>query len=99
MNQMTSLVNETDFLIKAFYKKPIISEFQLKKEIFLESLKSPTGKTKYKRYQEGTPLRYAGGKTLAVGLIVELLPDNLQQIVSMKLTNCFMKYMDLMRKK
>jgi DNA adenine methylase len=36
---------------------------------------------KYKRYT-GTPLRYAGGKTLAVGYIAELLPDKLECIVS-----------------
>jgi DNA adenine methylase len=29
-----------------------------------------------------SPLRYAGGKSLAVGLIVELLPDNIKKIVS-----------------
>lgn len=79
---MSLLVKEPDIQLKAFYEKPIISDFQLKKEAFLESLKSPTGKTKYKRYQGGTPLRYAGGKTLAVGLIVEQLPDNLKRIVS-----------------
>ena len=36
------------------------------KYIFLNKLKS-NGKTKYKRYL-GTPLRYAGGKSLATGL-------------------------------
>ena len=78
---MPTLVKEPVIQYKAFYDKPIISDFQLKKEAFLDSIKSPTGKTKYKRYT-GTPLRYAGGKTLAVGLIVELLPDNLKRIVS-----------------
>lgn len=48
---------------------------------FLRSLTSPSGKTKYKRYL-GSPLRYAGGKTLAVGLIVEHIPDNITRIVS-----------------
>ena len=40
-----------------------------------------SGKHKYKRYL-GSPLRYAGGKSLAVGFVVELLPDNLQRLVS-----------------
>ena len=29
-----------------------------------------------------SPLRYAGGKSLAVGFVVELLPDNLKRIIS-----------------
>ena len=57
------------------------NQFFYRKKIFLDKLKSPTGKTKYKRYN-GAPIRYAGGKSLAVGLIVELLPDNLDKIVS-----------------
>lgn len=48
---------------------------------FLESLKSPSGKLKYKRYP-CSPVRYAGGKSLAVGLILELIPDNVEKIVS-----------------
>lgn len=52
-----------------------------RKKILLSRLKSPSGKTKYKRYS-GTPLRYAGGKTLAVGLVIELLPDNIKKLVS-----------------
>jgi len=56
--------------------------FLLKKSQFLNSLKSPSGKQKYKRYLNGTPLRYAGGKTLAVGYIVEHLPNDLKRIVS-----------------
>ncbi len=50
-----------------------------KKQAFLELLKSPNGKT-YKRYM-GSPLRYAGGKSLAVGLILERLP-NVKRVVS-----------------
>jgi DNA adenine methylase len=52
-----------------------------RKKAFLEKLTSPTGKTAYKRYI-GSPLRYAGGKSLAVGFIVELIPDNTKRIVS-----------------
>lgn len=55
--------------------------FPERKRLFLDSLKSPTGKTKYKRYIR-SPLRYAGGKSLAVGLIVELIPDTVRRIVS-----------------
>lgn len=64
-----------------FPETEIQSEFQLLKEIFLRKLQSPSGKQKYKRYT-GTTLRYAGGKTLAVGLIVELLPSYLKRIIS-----------------
>jgi len=53
----------------------------LKKKEFLNKLRSPSGKLKYKRYL-GTPIRYAGGKTLAVGLIIELIPENVKRIVS-----------------
>ena len=35
----------------------------------------------YKRYL-GSPLRYAGGKSLAVGHILEHLPNNLNKVVS-----------------
>lgn len=52
-----------------------------KKAKFLNELASPTGKQKYKRYK-GCPLRYAGGKTLAVGLVLELIPDNVKRVVS-----------------
>jgi len=50
------------------------------KRDFLDKLKSPSGDS-YKRYM-GTPLRYAGGKSLAVGLIVERIPDNVKRVVS-----------------
>jgi len=52
-----------------------------RKPSFLHSLASPNGKRKYKRYA-GAPIRYAGGKSLAVGLVVELIPDNVKRIVS-----------------
>jgi DNA adenine methylase len=52
-----------------------------RKRFFLNRLTSPSGKNKYKRYL-GTPIRYAGGKSLAVGLIVELIPENVKRIVS-----------------
>lgn len=44
------------------------------KRAFLNRLRSPIGsKNKYKRFL-GSPLRYAGGKSLAVGFILELIP-------------------------
>ena len=51
-----------------------------RKERFLRSLKS-SGKQDYKRYL-GSPLRYAGGKSLAVGYVVERLPKGLRRLVS-----------------
>lgn len=39
------------------------------------------GRHKYRRY-DGLPLRYAGGKSLAVGHVIEHLPDGLDGIVS-----------------
>lgn len=76
------IVSEPSINYKIDFRKENFTDFQLKKDEFLKSLKSPTGKQKYKRYIKGTPLRYAGGKTLAVGLIVELLPNNLERIIS-----------------
>lgn len=48
--------------------------------LFLDSLRS-RGKYKYARYK-GLPLRYAGGKSLGVGHIVEQIPDGLEKLVS-----------------
>jgi DNA adenine methylase len=55
--------------------------FADRKTIFLNRYKSPSGKTKYKRYI-GSTLRYAGGKSLAVGLIIELLPNKIKRLIS-----------------
>ncbi|MDI6733300.1 MAG: DNA adenine methylase [Planctomycetota bacterium] len=52
-----------------------------RKNTLLNRLKSPKGKNKYKRYL-GSPIRYAGGKSLAVGFIVEFIPDNIKRVVS-----------------
>jgi DNA adenine methylase len=65
----------------AFYDDYEELPFLKKKERLLSSLKSPSAKQKYKRYTE-TPLRYGGGKSLAVGYVVEHLPNNLKKIVS-----------------
>lgn len=52
-----------------------------RKKDFLSKLVSPSGKTKYKRYM-GAPIRYAGGKSLAVGLVIERIPENTKRVVS-----------------
>ena len=53
---------------------------QTRRDVFLADLRS-TGKLPYRRYL-GSPLRYAGGKSLAVGMVLELLPDRLDRLVS-----------------
>lgn len=58
--------------------KPDLSE---RKRRLLKNLESPSGKTKYKRYL-GSPIRYAGGKSLAVGLVVELIPNSTKRVIS-----------------
>lgn len=54
-----------------------------KKKIFLDRIRSsnPKSQNKYKRVAL-SPIRYAGGKTLAVGHVVELLPDYIKKVVS-----------------
>ena len=49
------------------------------KEIFLNKLRGKN--KKYKRYL-GSPLRYAGGKSWAVGYIIEHFPDNIKRLIS-----------------
>ena len=63
--------------------QPMNDQFRSKlspREILLMSLKS-NGQHKYSRYN-GLPLRYAGGKSLAVGHILEHIPDNIDRLVS-----------------
>lgn len=54
-----------------------------RKKEFLNRIKSvnPNSQNKYKRVVL-SPIRYAGGKSLAVGYVVELLPDNIKKVVS-----------------
>jgi DNA adenine methylase len=54
-----------------------------RKEIFLQNILSKNDKSqnKYKRVAL-SPIRYAGGKSLAVGHIVELLPNDLKRVIS-----------------
>ena len=58
------------------------NEIAVKKSFFLNSLKSKNSKNnKYKRYL-GAPIRYPGGKSLAVGYVLELLPTNIKRVIS-----------------
>ena len=66
-------------IAETLFNTPILDQVELR-ECFLTTLRS-SGKTKYKRYL-ASPLRYAGGKSLAVGQIVELLPQGLKKLVS-----------------
>lgn len=54
-----------------------------RKKEFLSHIKSANSKSqnKYKRVVL-SPIRYAGGKSLAVGHVVELLPNNIKKVVS-----------------
>jgi len=72
---------------KILFFKLIIQNMTKKKDItknkqkLLLKLKSPSKPDGFKRYS-GTPLRYGGGKTLAVGNIVNLLPNEINRVVS-----------------
>lgn len=48
---------------------------------FLRGLESKTGRHRYSRYN-GLPLRYAGGKSRAVGFIMEHIPEDVTRMVS-----------------
>jgi len=54
-----------------------------KKRIFLGSIRSKNENSswQYKRVVV-SPIRYAGGKSLAVGFIIELLPNNIKRLIS-----------------
>lgn len=74
---LTTIRKQTIFRFPEFAAQT----FAERKKSFLDKLVSPSDKTKYKRYV-GAPIRYAGGKSLAVGLIVERIPDYVKKIVS-----------------
>lgn len=57
------------------------SSFYERKQAVLRQLSGHNGKNKYKRYS-GAPIRYAGGKSLATGLIIEVMPDDINRLVS-----------------
>ena len=60
--------------------QPSPSPDQSPRECFLARLRRPSGRG-YSRYN-GLPLRYAGGKSLAVGHVIEQLPAGLTRLVS-----------------
>jgi DNA adenine methylase len=57
-----------------------------KKEHFLSGIKSPPSKLKHRRYKYSrvvtSPIRYPGGKSLGVGYVIELLPNNINKVIS-----------------
>lgn len=59
---------------------PLFAPFGLgeRKRAFLARLSTPNG---YRRYL-GSPIRYPGGKSAAVGHIIELLPEGVERVVS-----------------
>ena len=52
-----------------------------RREVLLSRLLSKGSRYKYSRYG-GLPLRYAGGKSLAVGYVVERIPTGIDEIAS-----------------
>jgi DNA adenine methylase len=56
---------------------------EIRKNAFLRSIKArnQNGTNRYKRVAL-SPIRYPGGKSLAVGYIVELLPTNITRVIS-----------------
>jgi len=56
---------------------------EIKKQLLLKSIKSknPKSSNEYKRVPV-SPIRYAGGKSLAVGHVIELLPTNIKRVIS-----------------
>ena len=65
---------------RAFQRQPSLFPELSPRNLFLGQLRRQ-GKYRYGRYS-GLPLRYAGGKSLAVGYVVEQLPAGLTRLVS-----------------
>lgn len=61
------------------YADCLFNDFLFIKEVFLENLKGKN--LAYKRYTK-SPLRYGGGKSLAIGMIIENFPNDLKRVVS-----------------
>ena len=68
-----------NYEVDMFSSSVLYNETEHKKLSFLKMLRG--SKKKYKRYI-GSPLRYAGGKSWAVGYIVEHIPTAIQRLVS-----------------
>lgn len=78
MLEVSSTTEYPKYVQGKFFISNLLAE---RKSVFLHNLLSPSNKSKYKRYS-GAPIRYAGGKSLAVGLIIELIPDSIKRIIS-----------------
>lgn len=76
LNQIIPKYNE-QFEILYYYADE--ENLESRKKLFLKKIKGSSNK--YKRY-DGSTLRYAGGKSRAVGYIVELLPSYVKKVVS-----------------
>jgi len=68
-----------NYEVDMFSSSLVYNDTEYKKLSFLKMLRG--GKKKYKRYIS-SPLRYAGGKSWAVGYIVEHIPSTIQRLVS-----------------
>ncbi|PIU10941.1 hypothetical protein COT27_00495, partial [Candidatus Kuenenbacteria bacterium CG08_land_8_20_14_0_20_37_23] len=70
-------------IIRNVENKTQDSTLAYKKKVFLDRIKSsnPNSQNKYKRVVL-SPIRYAGGKSLAVGHVIELLPENTKRVIS-----------------
>lgn len=79
--QNPNMLTSTQFTLLPTNKNEI--SFAERKRIFLNKIRSdnPLSKNKFKRVTV-SPIRYAGGKSLAVGYIIELFPNNLKKLVS-----------------
>jgi len=76
MERLSEIYN---YEVDMFSSSLVYNDTEYKKLSFLKMLRG--GKKKYKRYIS-SPLRYAGGKSWAVGYIVEYLPSTIQRLVS-----------------
>ncbi|MHA1268971.1 MAG: DNA adenine methylase [Candidatus Helarchaeota archaeon] len=74
-------IEKQSLFLSQIYNRPF--NLEDKKEAFLRLIKSknPKSKNKYKRVTV-SPIRYAGGKSLAVGYIVERLLTDIKKLVS-----------------
>jgi DNA adenine methylase len=84
MAEQIKILSEFDInptIINFIPKKENI--LKLKKEAFLKTIRSknPQSMNRYKRVADST-IRYAGGKSLAVGYVIELLPNNIKRVIS-----------------
>ncbi|WP_234697211.1 DNA adenine methylase [Candidatus Chrysopegis kryptomonas] len=76
----TKLMEKLSLQLELFYSTHVLRRREEWKKIFLKSLKGKS-RNRYKRYL-GSPLRYAGGKSWAVGYVIEHLPENIARLIS-----------------